>query len=324
VIELCLEWFHPVPFRRPIDQVPDTAWTRLVHRRSAEVGLAYELSPGATLERRGASISVNSLGFRGPEVSVEKPEGTIRIALLGDSVAFGWTVSDEGTHSARIERMLNERVGPGDARYEVLNFGVGGYSTRDEVAMLAAKALPLDPDLVVIDYVPNDPESEPVQPLHQVFHETLWWERWNLLRLLSFGRRQLGVTLLGDGNEYRYLASPRARHWPTVLAAFDQARDLCAPRGIEVVVVLFPTYTLRVDWSDYADKDLQEQVIEAAHARGFRALDLVPVYAQSGYSMDEIAADDIHPGDLGLEIAARAVADLILEHHQELLGRPPP
>src|SRR6185503_11818868 len=163
VIELCLTWFFPVKFRRPFETIPESTWTTLLHRKSTQPGVPYELNPNAVGELRGAQIHVNSLGFRGREVSVVKPPGTIRIVSMGASIGFGWTVNDDETYPAQLEKMLNERVAAngGTGRYEVLNFGVGGYATRDEVAVLAAKALALDPDLVIIDYHPNGPESEP-------------------------------------------------------------------------------------------------------------------------------------------------------------------
>jgi hypothetical protein len=324
VIELCLTWFYPVPFRRPLTEIPDNVWTQVLHQKSTQPGLSYELRPGAKGELRGASISVNSLGFRGKDVSVVKPPSTIRIVSMGASIGFGWTVDDDHTYPAQLERLLNEAVHGGDRRYEVLNYGVGGYATRDEVATLEDKALALDPDLVIIDYHPNGPESEPVQPLHQVFHQPEWWEKWNLLRLLSYGRRRWGIETLGHGHEYRYLASPKGPHWPTLLKAFDKARDLCAARGLKVIIAVWPTYSRRVPWADYPYPDLRDQVVEAAHQRGFTTVDMLPVFAASGHTMDEIAVDAEHPGALGLELAARELARVILEHHQELLGVPPP
>jgi hypothetical protein len=332
VIELFLACFFPVKFRRPFDKVPETTWTTLLHRKSTQPGVPYELNPGAVGELRGASIHVNSLGFRGKEISVVKPPGTIRIVSMGASIGFGWTVNDDETYPAQLERMLNERAAEhgSDRHYEVLNFGVGGYATRDEVAVLAAKALPLDPDLVIIDYHPNGPESEPIQPLHQVFHEPVWWEKWNLLRLLAYGRRFWGIATLGDGDQYRYLASPKGPHWPELLKALDRARDLCAPRGLHVVMPVFPTYGALADWQSYSYHDLTKQAVDAIRSRGFIAVDMFPVFANSGFPIQEqpgvpgIAVDAEHPGKTGLELTARELMRVILEHHQELLNLPPP
>ncbi len=323
LVELALAWFAPVKFRRPLE-VPDHVWTTVVHRRSSVPGLRYELTPGAKADLRTAQIEVNSLGFRGPEISVVKPPNTIRIVAMGASVAFGWTVPNEESYPGHLERRLNDRAKGTPRHYEVLNFGVGGYATRDEVAALEGKALALDPDLVIIDFHPNGPESEPVQPLHQVFRDTEWWERWNLLRLMAYGRRQWGVMTLGGGQEYRYLASPEGPHWPTLIQAYDKAKALCDARNLRVLIAIFPTLGDRKEWAEYPFHDIHEQVKNAALERGFVPVDILPVYEKSGYDVPSIAADSEHPNSLGLDLAAAELERVILERHQELLKLPPP
>lgn len=323
VFELVLAWFFPVKFRRPIE-VPDHVWSTVLHRRSTVPGLRYELTPNASADLRGARIEVNSLGFRGPEISVVKPPNTIRIVAMGASVAFGWTVPNEESYPGHLERRLNARAAGTERHYEVLNFGVGGYATRDEVAALEGKALALDPDLVIIDFHPNGPESEPVQPLHQVFKEPEWWERWNVLRLLAYGRRQWGIWTIGEGHEYRYLASPKGPHWPTLLAAYDKAQKLCEPRGIPVLIAIFPTLGERKLWSEYPYHAIHEQVKATALEHHFVPVDILPVYEKSGYDVPSIAADAEHPNSLGLDLAAAEMERVIVERHEELLHLPAP
>ena len=93
------------------------------------------------------SINVNSLGFRGNEISLEKPPGVKRVLFLGDSYIFGHGVTDHQTLPFRVGLELN-RVMPG--AFEVVNGGVGGYCTANEVEFFMEYGLPLKPDLVVI------------------------------------------------------------------------------------------------------------------------------------------------------------------------------
>jgi hypothetical protein len=324
LLELGLALFKPVAFRRPLPAVPDNIWTGLLHRKSKLPGLSYELTPNTSGEIRGAKIHINSLGFRGREYSFVKPPNTVRIVAMGASVAFGWTVNDDESYPQRLEYRLNERAKGTDRHYEVFNFGVGGYATRDEVAALETKALALNPDLVIIDFHPNGPESEPIQPLHQVFHEPEWWERWNVLRLIAFGKRRFDIWRLGGGEVYRYLASPRGKHWPTLIAAYDKARALCEPRGIPVIVTIFPTLSKGVEWTDYEFADIHAQVTEAVKQHGFIPVDILPVFARSGLNIPAIAADSEHPNAAGLDLAAAELERVIVARHQELLHLPPP
>jgi hypothetical protein len=322
-VEYSFEWFNPIKFRRPLESVPENTWTHTIHRKSTRPGVPYELNPGARGSLRGADISINSLGARGPEVPREKQPGVLRIVSMGASVGFGWTVKDDESYPARLEAHLNERAAGTGTRYEVLNFGVGGYATRDEVAALEQIALPLDPDLVIIDYHPNGPEAEPIQPLHKVFREPAWWEHWNLLRGFAAARREWGVRSHG-GHQYFWLHSDEGPHWPEFLKAYDKAKRLCDERGLKVVIAGFPSYGQRVEWDPYPFESLIAQVREAAESRGFLFVDMLPIYRNSGLKIPDIAVDDEHPGKVGLDLAGAELARAIWENHERLFGRGAP
>jgi len=116
--------------------------------------IIYELRPNLNVKFQGVNVTTNSYGMRGKELTVEKPENIIRVALIGDSFAFGWGVEENKIFAEVIEQELNKsNTGK---RYEVLNFGVPGYSTFQEVDVLEEKGLKFKPDLVLIYFVDND------------------------------------------------------------------------------------------------------------------------------------------------------------------------
>src|SRR5688500_15303119 len=61
-----------------------------VYRRDPIAG--YTLQPCYRGYSLGAWLEINSLGYRGPEWPLAKPPNTCRIALIGDSHAFGFGV----------------------------------------------------------------------------------------------------------------------------------------------------------------------------------------------------------------------------------------
>src|SRR5207247_10062661 len=65
---------------------------------------------------------------------------------------YGYGVGQDETYPAQLGRLLNAR---GDANYEVLNAGVNGYGTFQELGALK-RALQYDPDVVVISSTYND------------------------------------------------------------------------------------------------------------------------------------------------------------------------
>jgi hypothetical protein len=117
--------------------------------------LIYDLKPNLDISFVNVPVKTNSCGIRGPERPIAKPNNTYRIALLGDSFAFGWGLKFEDTFGQVIENNLN-RVFSGGPHFEVLNFGVPGYSTFQEVSLLKFKGLDFQPDAVVVFLHEND------------------------------------------------------------------------------------------------------------------------------------------------------------------------
>lgn len=117
--------------------------------------IIYRLKPNLSVKFHDVPVTTNSFGMRGPEIRVEKPAGVYRIALLGDSFAFGWGVEEEKTFARVIERELNAAL-PQGPKVELLNFGVPGYSTFQEVASFEQYGAKFHPDLVLVYWVEND------------------------------------------------------------------------------------------------------------------------------------------------------------------------
>lgn len=103
-------------------------------------------------------IKINSDGFRDREFPIMKPAGTKRIVMLGDSLTMGMGVNSSDTYPKVLEEKLKVS-NSSSSRYEVLNFGVLGYNTKDEVDFLINRALKYSPDIVTITYVCNDVED---------------------------------------------------------------------------------------------------------------------------------------------------------------------
>src|SRR5919106_6511273 len=99
----------------------------------------------------------NSVGLRGPEPRPRQPN-TFRIVCLGDSMTWGFGVQASDTFAARLERTLAGKYPALDI--QVLNAGVPGYGTADELHFLQSRAALLDPDLVVLQFLPDNDFKE--------------------------------------------------------------------------------------------------------------------------------------------------------------------
>lgn len=111
------------------------------------------LTPGARVVRQGQTIDVNSFGLRGPEITQEKPAGTLRIACVGASTTFGlYAKDDASTWPAMLERALRAK----GRQVEVLNCGAPGWTSRASLTNLEMVVFGLKPDVVVIYHNHND------------------------------------------------------------------------------------------------------------------------------------------------------------------------
>jgi len=97
-------------------------------------------------------VESNSLGFRGPEINIQKPPGVFRIAALGDSMTDGFFVDSDATFPYLLQQNLHRQ----GWFVEVINAAHGGGTINTEFAMLEEHVLPLNPDLVILTWSPND------------------------------------------------------------------------------------------------------------------------------------------------------------------------
>lgn len=102
--------------------------------------------------------STNSLGHRGStEISMEKPKNTIRVLVLGDSVAFGVRVLDHETFPYLLEQNLNKHFGNQKTKpsVQVINAAVPGNAPFQEYVDLK-RGLMLQPDIIILQFTLND------------------------------------------------------------------------------------------------------------------------------------------------------------------------
>jgi lysophospholipase L1-like esterase len=141
-------------------------------------------------------ITINSFGFRSPEISKEKPPGRLRIAFLGGSTTYCAEVSsNDATWPNLVWKALHERWPALDLDY--INGGVPGYTTETLLRSLKARVAQFQPDVIVIYEATNDLSSnsydmakaQGVVSAHQ--EETIGW----------LSRHSLLVYLIGKNLE---------------------------------------------------------------------------------------------------------------------------
>jgi hypothetical protein len=128
------------------------------HQLDAELG--WRLHP----HRHGWSIAdgvrtpihITPAGVRDREHTLDKPDGVYRIAVMGDEYSEAMTVGLRETWWWQLPARLQRCGFQPDKLVEVLNFGVGGYGTAQEYVLLETRAMRYQPDLVLLQFAPND------------------------------------------------------------------------------------------------------------------------------------------------------------------------
>jgi len=137
----------------------------------------YDTATGAALRpnaegrwlKEGKSyVKINKDGLNDREHSQQKPDSVIRIAVLGDFYAEAFQVPREKAFWSVLESRMNDKICPAlnGKQVEVINFGVSGFGTAQELKMLRSRVWRYKPDIVLLAFTTgndvrnNHPELE--------------------------------------------------------------------------------------------------------------------------------------------------------------------
>ena len=165
----------------------------------------YRQRPNSTYTYgTGVAAHSNAMGFRGPEVQLTKPPGTVRVVLLGGSTTHGWGVADDETIGWYLAPLLAEQLQ--GSRFEVVNLAFDGYDSYQLLERLRSDGLGLDPDIIVVNSGVNDVGNARFADLDLVNPDprTVIWAP--ALRRLRAEAQRGGPSLWTRIKHYSYLA----------------------------------------------------------------------------------------------------------------------
>lgn len=118
----------------------------------------YKLEPNVTrsYETRDSFfiVETNSHGWRDREFPVKPGEETLRIAVVGNHIAFGRRVNNSQTWVKQLEERINNSRE--NKKIELLNFGSIGKNARDKVNKIETWVLDYRPDLILLQLSSHD------------------------------------------------------------------------------------------------------------------------------------------------------------------------
>ncbi len=262
-------------------------------------------------------VSLNSDKMRDREFTFEKPNGTIRIAVVGDSITFGSGVKDvNNVYSKLLENKLNNNS---RTNFEVLNFGVPGYNSDDELEIVKDKVMKYHPDVIIIGYVLNDLEN--VDPklqketainlevpyigfvLRNSIYTYYYFESRLNRAMENLGLKKNYVFLLNE-----YFASEKNKEINR--GYYEQIKNIANKNKVKVALVYFP---MIVDFKPYPLESSQIYVKEVAKENGFYFIDILEAYQDHKPQDLVVNKYDAHPNELGHQLAAEQIYEKLME-----------
>lgn len=273
---------------------------------------------------------LNSAGWRDVEHTIVKPPGTYRILGLGDSYLMGQGVHSEDVFFRQLEQLLKQADLP--SQVETISTGVSGKNTVDQAQLLEERGLAYDPDLVVVNFVPNDVEQDLTseEPIVEFYREyTKLTQKPDFLShysyLWSWVRQRVQKQFVAQKYIKESIASfdRDSKKWSVCRNALLKIIQICRERDIPVMVVIFPFFHELN--GDYPFQPIHDRVNELCRENGVPVLDLRDSYREFSGPELWVHPTDQHPNEIAHKLAAEAMAEFIVEHRGELqFGRRPP
>lgn len=314
-------------------------------RPSPHPDIKYDLRPNVHSRAWGTNVDINAQGYRGrmPDPAFQG----FRIIVLGDSITFGNFLDLESTYAYQLSDILNTC----GMACEVLNFGIGGYDTLQEVALLEHRGLAYKPDLVVVGFCLNDigvvsPNYEYIDKVERYRSNLIFYSR--LVQFIDdrLARAQVGSWLqeknraevfkkdfagriaeIHDSeNRLLDLMDRIPDQYPSnwyksrlrvgrLRYAFERLSQLSKKENFTVVVLTIPRL---IEVSGvYPHRTAHQIVALEAQRVGFDVVEIVDEFMNAGMDNLKISKKDpTHPNETGHRIMAQNLAGYIRENDQ--------
>lgn len=284
------------------------------------------------------SVRINSIRFFNEDVQVQKEPGTWRAMCLGGSTTANsiWEIGNpkEYSYPLCLRESLKQRFS-GD-RYEVLNCGMGGWTSAEILINFALHLIDLRPDVIVLYHGFNDLEASLTAPFAPDYSHSRrnFGEAYARIRLASYlpslrfwkSYAFLKGKLFGLGNiRYDLLSAIRAGKadldnpfmgLETERRNLEHLLHLCRANEVQVILSTFAYHVYAQVEHDrrtlkYRDGVRMENAMlrELAERHGLPLVDIAALIPDD----DAYFVDTVHFTPLGMQFLADQFSDSIAE-----------
>ena len=248
----------------------------------------------------GGTVSVNRWGMRDREFDLAKPPRTLRIALIGPSVAMGWGVGDHETFDELLERDLDSLAVASQQRVEILNFSVPGWSLAQEVYAMSVQSARFSPDLVLLSVHPGELDILS-QNLEGALGRGVSVPDAELSRLL----KRAEITESTASGEIARRLRPYEEEWQGRVAMWAAETARRTNTKVAALLLQLPGQTGSSSFTP---------IRRAMSAAGIPVLDCSDAFVDSSEATLWVSSNDAHPNALGHHLLADCAMDRLRSH----------
>jgi len=252
---------------------------------------------------------LNMFGLRGPDVSGMKQPNGFRVLCLGDSITFGEGVREEDTYAMQLQKLLAAAMP--DRKVEVLNEGVQGYGTKEEINSYHLLGAAYQPDVVIIGFFLNDAmdfaetirENDAANRELPLSRPAQISKIWETLERRRHARAQQAEFFESIRRSFQ------TRNWEDCKDALLTFRGEAIRRNFRLIVVIFPVLW-QLDGA-YPLADVHKLVDDAFRDLGLEYIDLLDVYRGRDAESLWVHPTDQHPNEVAHRLAAERIAEYL-------------
>jgi lysophospholipase L1-like esterase len=301
------------------------SWSELPYERVEGIGHAFKPGYQGTMYKGISSggqeipVSINSLGMRGPDMTKEKPPGTKRVLVVGDSFAFGYLLPNDASMPTLLEGLLDQK-GLGDV--QVINGGVPGFGIVDAAGLVEHRGLELQPDILVVAASPGDIADAGVRTDHDktgggsrvridraaLFTLVRTSAIMEFMQYLGFvGIHMMDPKLsLQSGLHAKVPPASIQEAWNRYAGPFGELAKSAREHDLPLVLLSYPG-----ELELFSDNTtVRDRWKELAAENGVTFVDVLPAMKERRLDDLYLPADG-HPSKLGNQIVAEKLADTI-------------
>lgn len=267
--------------------------------------IGYLLAPNQRTRRFGNRIAINEYSMRSPTITLKRPASTLRVLLLGDSIANGgWWTDQTDTLSALMTQQL-QSANHSYSQVEALNASANSWCPRNELAYLQRFGTFEAQILVLLintdDLFGTAPTSLPVG------RDRNYPDRKPPLNLALAEVFNRYLTKAPSIPEMRAVQAEEGDRVGRNLEAIEQIKTLVNASGAQFLLAMTPLLR-EIGEPGPRDYELKarQRLTDFAQAQNITYIDFLPVF-NSTEAPETLYRDHIHLSPQGNQIVNEAI-----------------